>query len=226
MGSCLAVVPAALALLGGRIDSWRLGAPRAQSRSLTRLAAVATRFPRSAVLGVGAALLALAAPALALRTAPVNPTELPAGNPARVTFERIGSLLGYGYVAPFEIVLKSKSGPITSHRSLAQLATLQRRLADDSAVSSALGPGVPASRSQQPPALASRTAARPLRAGRPTAAAPQGSEIGYMLDANGAARTARTGSSSCATGAPKTAIPASPMYLSTRPPTLVTSSPQ
>ena len=191
VGSCLAVVPAALALLGSRIDSWRIGAPRTQSRILTRLAAVASRFPRSAVLGVGAALLALAAPALALRTAPINPLELPAPNPARVTFERIGSLLGYGYAAPFEIVLRSNSGPITSPRSLAQLATLQRRLAGDTSVSSVLGPGVPASRPQRPAALASGGAARPLRGRRPRASAPQRSEIAYMLDANGAARTAR-----------------------------------
>ncbi len=39
-----------------------------------------------------------------------------------------------------------------------------------------------------------------------------------------AARTARSGSSSCATGAPKTAITLSPMNLSTRPPKRSTSS--
>jgi RND superfamily putative drug exporter len=176
VGSCLAVVPAALALLGDRIDTWRLGAPRTQSRILTGIAAAASRFPRSAVLGVGTALLALAAPALALRTAAINPTELPAGNPARVTFERIGSLLGYGYAAPFEIVLRTNSGTITSPRALAQLSTLQRRLAGDRSVSSALGPGVPASRSQ-------RSSPRTSAAGR--------SEINYVLEANGARRTAR-----------------------------------
>jgi RND superfamily putative drug exporter len=154
----LTVVPAALVLLGQRIDRWSLGTPRTTSPVLTAIAAGAARIPRTAVAGVLAVLLLLAAPVTAIATAAVNPTELPSSDAARRTFERISSLLGYGYTTPMQVVIRANHGLITSPHMLSQIARFQEQVARNPKVAAVLGPGALAGRAAQVEHLPSQLA--------------------------------------------------------------------
>jgi uncharacterized membrane protein YdfJ with MMPL/SSD domain len=80
----LTVLPATLALLGDRVDRGRLPfMPRGRGRAWTAVAGVVTRRPRTSLAVAAAALLALAAPLLGLKTSGTIPS-LPAEEPAMV----------------------------------------------------------------------------------------------------------------------------------------------
>ena len=80
-------------------------------------------------------------------------------------------------------------------------------------------------RHRRPGRRAPRRCSRPPAARARSRTGPRGRALSSAIAAciPKAARTARSGSSSCATGAPNTAITLSPMYLSTRPPKRSTS---
>lgn len=95
--AALTVLPAMLSLLGDRVERGRIKLPRRRrvNRSIRRGRGpvdVVLRHPGVAVAAALAALLALAAPALGMRTAQLSFTqELPRGNQLAVAGERIGA---------------------------------------------------------------------------------------------------------------------------------------
>lgn len=134
--------PAVLTLLGANVDRWRIGRPAPVGRSrLMTLVTAALRRPAAAAIAIGAIVLALALPALGLKTGPPSQAELSRGAPAREDLERIQRAVGPGYDAPFVVAAASDRGPVTDPARLAALGRWQRRIAAQPGVQTVVGPG-------------------------------------------------------------------------------------
>jgi putative drug exporter of the RND superfamily len=140
------VAPPALALLGENIDRWRIGsAPNGRSWLMTTVGA-ALRRPALAAAVIGGVVLVLATPAIALKTGPPSPEQLPSNDPAREDAELISKAFAPGYEAPFVVVAAAKEGPITDAKNLDALNRFQHRLAALPGVQTVVGPGEVAKR--------------------------------------------------------------------------------
>jgi RND superfamily putative drug exporter len=134
------VGPALLTLIGPNIDRWRIGpAPNGGSR-LMILVGAALKRPALAALLIGAVVLLLSSPAIALKTGPPSTEQLPQDAPARKDNELIARSIGPGYAAPYQVVAASKEGPITDSKSLAALDRWQQRIAKIPGVQLVVGP--------------------------------------------------------------------------------------
>jgi putative drug exporter of the RND superfamily len=133
--------PAVLTLLGPNVDRWRIGSQvNGRSRLMTTVHA-ALRRPAAVAALIGGVVLFLAAPAIALRTGPLSPGQLPSDDPVRQDYELITDAIGPGYDAPFVIVAATDEGAITDSERLAALDRWQRRIADYPGVLAVVGPG-------------------------------------------------------------------------------------
>ncbi|MDX6622940.1 MAG: putative drug exporter of the superfamily [Solirubrobacterales bacterium] len=133
--------PALLTLIGTNVDRWRIGpAPNESSSRLMRTVNAALKRPAAVAALIGAVLLLLAAPAIALKTGPPSPEQLAKDAPARVDAERIDDAIGPGWDAPFQVVAVNDEGPITDGRSLAALTEFQEELAALPGVQAVIGP--------------------------------------------------------------------------------------
>jgi RND superfamily putative drug exporter len=134
-------VPPLLVLLGPNLDRWRLGAAaNGESSLLMRFVNAALRRPAAVALAIGAVVLFLAAPALALKTGPLSPGQLPKSDPVRHDFEHITRVAGSGFEAPFQVVVAAKRGTMTEPQRLAVLERWQRRIASLPGVETVVGP--------------------------------------------------------------------------------------
>jgi RND superfamily putative drug exporter len=132
--------PAVLVLLGANVDRWRIG-PAANGRSrLMVLVGAALRRPAPVAAAIGAVVLVLAAPAVALKTGPPSQEQLSRDDPARRDFELIDREIGPGWDAGFTIVAAADSGTMTSSGRLAALDRWQRRIAAQPGVQAVIGP--------------------------------------------------------------------------------------
>ncbi len=132
-------IPAALMLAGDRIGTGRGASAR---RSVwAPVSAAVTRRPAIAGAAATALLLALALPALGLRTGAPDARELPGSSQARQDFEAIRSVSGPGWGAGFEIVSVANRGTMTTSKRLTALAELEATLRRDPGVRSVFGPG-------------------------------------------------------------------------------------
>jgi RND superfamily putative drug exporter len=139
--ACLAVPPL-LVLLGPNVDRWRFGTPPGGEGSLLmRFVNAALRRPAPVAIAIGAVVLFLAAPALALKTGPLSPGQLPDDDPVRQDYERITHAAGSGFEAPFQMVVAADRGTMTEPRRLAALERWQRRIAALPGVETVVGPG-------------------------------------------------------------------------------------
>jgi RND superfamily putative drug exporter len=136
------VGPPVLVLLGPNIDRWRIGpAPNGERSRLMTIVSAALRRPAPVAALIGAVVLFLAAPALALKTGPFSIGQLPHDDPARQDAELIGKTIGAGFEAPYLIVAAAKEGTITEPQRLEALTRWQRRIAAIPGVQSVIGPG-------------------------------------------------------------------------------------
>ncbi|HET9198711.1 MAG TPA: MMPL family transporter [Solirubrobacterales bacterium] len=124
--AAVCVVPAALVLLGDNLDRWALPPAKRRRfafvpwfRSLSR--------SRPVAIGIGAALLLLAAWSPTLASSIATPELLPAGNQGRVQMEAIEGSLGPGWVAPFEVMVDGVDTPVTTARRLDAMVDFQQR---------------------------------------------------------------------------------------------------
>jgi RND superfamily putative drug exporter len=143
-GGAVVVMPAVLALFGMRMFAWSFGAPRLLSAPWgVLMGASGLVLRRAVVFGAAAtlALVALAIPALNIKTGPVDPTFLPRDNQARQDLEAIQRAMGPGFPYQYSIVVVSKHGPITEQKMLRQLDQFQVQIAKDKRVESVAGPG-------------------------------------------------------------------------------------
>ncbi len=140
----LTAMPALLRLLGPRLDRWeiRLTSSRTAGRR-TGAGAFAERLiahPAITVPLILLGMLALAAPAGALRMGPPDASELPSSSPARVAVRMVERTIGPGWSAPFVIVASAERGAITTPQRLRALMHWQEAIAREPDVAAVLGP--------------------------------------------------------------------------------------
>jgi putative drug exporter of the RND superfamily len=135
------VGPAVLTLLGPNLDRWRIGRESAVAGSgLMAAVTAALRRPAPVAIAIGAVVLLLAGPALALKTGPPSPEQLKRDNPARADSELLARSVGAGFESPFVVVAATDSGPITDPDRLDALTRWQRRIAARPGVQAVIGP--------------------------------------------------------------------------------------
>ncbi len=143
-GAAVVVLPAVLTVLGRRVFAFSFPAPRFLARGWDWLVGRGRWVTRWAVVAGAlstAALLALAVPATRLETGPPDITMLPASTQARQDFERVAAVMGPGWPTPYNIVIVSKTRPITDPALLTSVRDYQRTIAEDVRVDSVVGPG-------------------------------------------------------------------------------------
>ena len=143
-GGAVVVMPAALVLLGRRIDALSFPAPPLASRAWSRLldgGNVVTRHAAGMGIIATALLVAIALPALALRSGPESINLLPSGAKARIALQEISRVMGPGYATPYSLIVVADNGPITTPALLASLNRFQMQVATDRTVDSVTGPG-------------------------------------------------------------------------------------
>jgi RND superfamily putative drug exporter len=134
------VGPALLVLVGPNINRWRIGrAPNGSSRLMVLVGAALKRPALAAVL-IGAVVLLLSAPAIALKTGPPSTQQLPRDAPARQDVELIAATASPGFEAPYQVIAASSEGPITDAKNLDALERWQRRIAKIPGVQLVIGP--------------------------------------------------------------------------------------
>jgi RND superfamily putative drug exporter len=134
------VGPALLMLVGTNINRWRIGAaPNGRSRLMV-LVGAALKRPVVVAAAIGAVVLALSAPAVALKFGPPSTEQLPKDSPAREDAELIADSFSPGFEAPYQVVAASSEGPITDARNLEVLDRWQRRIANIDGVQLVIGP--------------------------------------------------------------------------------------
>jgi len=139
-GSALLVLPALLTVLGANVDRWSWGSRRRRPAAAA-LAQRALRRPLLAAVGALALLLGLVVPALGLTTGPMDARELPEGNPVRQDFELLQQTMGEGWGGPFEVMVASDDGRLTTQQRLDALEKWQQRIASWPGVDTVVGPG-------------------------------------------------------------------------------------
>ncbi len=133
------VGPALLVMLGDNVNRWRIGGARNGGGVMTLVGGALSR-PWLAVLLIGALVLFLAAPVLALKTGPPSAEQLPSADPARQEAELIAAAVGPGFEAPFVLVAVAPKGTIADPANLTPLSRWQRRISRDPAVQAVIGP--------------------------------------------------------------------------------------
>ena len=143
-GAAVVVMPALLTLMGSRIAAFSFPAPRFLARGwdwLVGRGRWVTKWAVATGAVATAALLALALPAASLDTGPPDVSMLPASNAARVSFERVATVMGPGWPTPYNVVIVSNKRPITDPALLKEVRDYQVRIAKDPRVDSVVGPG-------------------------------------------------------------------------------------
>jgi putative drug exporter of the RND superfamily len=190
------VGPALLVVTGHNVNRWRIGRASDGAGVMTLVRAALSR-PLVAALLIGAIVLVLAAPVLALKTGPPSATQLPTSNAARQEAELISDAIGPGWDAPFVVVAVSDKGPITEADSLAALTRWQHRIAADPGVQAVIGPAR-IKREVRP----LQKSGNDLLAGRGESDPEQLTELGKKLGtAAGGVRQLRSGISKASYGA-------------------------
>jgi putative drug exporter of the RND superfamily len=140
--TAITALPAVLMLLGERINAWRFGAGSGESAGIAAAALSTLRRPALAAGLVLVAVVALAAPAMAIETGPPDPRMLPDSSAEKQDFEAIRHTLGDGWGAPYEVIVASPRGAITTSQHLKQIQHFQDELSQDKDVLAVFGPGM------------------------------------------------------------------------------------
>ncbi|HET7051221.1 MAG TPA: MMPL family transporter [Solirubrobacteraceae bacterium] len=151
-GGAVVVMPAALVLLGKRIDAFGFPAPRPLARLWSSAVAGGNRVVRHAVFAGFAAtalLAAVAVPAFALHSGPPDITQLPPGSKARIAFQEVSRVMGPGWATPYNLIVVSNTRPLTTPALLASLDRFELQIAKDTRVEAVTGPGAINSTSSQ-----------------------------------------------------------------------------
>ncbi|MFI5038470.1 MAG: MMPL family transporter, partial [Solirubrobacterales bacterium] len=138
-GGAVVVMPAALVLLGRRIEAFSWPAPVPLQRLWSGVVDGGNRVVRHAVYAGFAAtalLAAVAVPAFALRTGPPDISQLPAGSQARVAFQEVSRVMGPGWATPYNVVVVSNSRPITTPALLSSIHGFELQIAKHKSVES------------------------------------------------------------------------------------------
>jgi putative drug exporter of the RND superfamily len=143
-GGAVVVMPAALVLLGRRIDAFSFPAPAPLAHAWARLldgGSWVTRHAIYAGFAATAVLAAIAVPAFALNSGAPSVTQLPSNSKARVAFEEVSRVMGPGWPTPYNLIVVTRNQPITTPAVLASVNRLETEIAKDQTVDSVSGPG-------------------------------------------------------------------------------------
>jgi RND superfamily putative drug exporter len=146
--SAFVAMPAALTLLGERIDVLRVGGAGGAAGRLALVAGVMKR-PGFAAIVILLPLLVFTVPAMALDTGPPDVAQLPEGSRARADFERVRDVMGPGWAAPFQVLVVGDTGTITEPSRLRAIRRFQRQASSENDVLLVVGPGRLLKQSQQ-----------------------------------------------------------------------------
>ncbi len=137
--AAVTLVPAVLAILGPRVDRWRVWQPALGPRNgWARLARLVMRRPLPVFVSVAAALALLGAPFLNARLSAADGSVLTAGSPSRQAFDLLREEFGDGHAAPLFLVMQFPDGALTPDAVDAQHA-LGRALEADPRVARVRG---------------------------------------------------------------------------------------
>jgi RND superfamily putative drug exporter len=136
--SALLLAPAALTLLGSRLNRWSLPRRRESGSVVMAWSRRLSRQP-GFVFGLLLVLLLCSVWAITLRTNVGVASLLPPDDPGREAQEEIEQNLGPGWVAPFEILVVGRDGPVTTPDRLRALAAFQGRVEEDPGVEAMAG---------------------------------------------------------------------------------------
>lgn len=144
VGMAVVVMPAALILLGDRAQAFSFGMPAFIQRPWMALtgqdrSVVTHAVPMGAL--ATALLVVLALPLLSIDTGPPSAKFLGKGDGARKSYERVAKVMGPGWPTPYNVVVVSKTRPLTDAALLRQLDGFQKSLATDPRIASVVGPG-------------------------------------------------------------------------------------
>ena len=131
--SALTLLPAVLAIVGGRIDALavRKVVPSDDPNGpWARLARRVMQHPVAVLVPTLAVLVVLGSPFLHVRFNAPDSTILPASVPSRAAFDRLANAFGEGEFAPIAIAIRT-DGPATAPANVAALYEYSRRLAAD-----------------------------------------------------------------------------------------------
>jgi RND superfamily putative drug exporter len=137
------VTPAAVRLLGHRVNMWQIGASTAGEEegggAIGRIVRRVAHRPALATTIVMVLLLVLAAPVLALDTIPPDPRQLPEGSKGLEDFKQVRRA-GFGPIV--DVVVSAPRGAVTDPERLEQIERLEKRLERVPLVRTVVGPGL------------------------------------------------------------------------------------
>jgi len=152
IGGAVVVMPAALVLLGWRIEAFSFDAPAPLARAWSRLVDQGSRVARRPVFAGMFATLVLAVcavPAFALSSGPQTITQLPANAKARIAFDEVSRVMGPGMATPYNLIVVADNKPITTPSLMTSIDRFQTQIAHNNSVYSVAGPGAIASTASQ-----------------------------------------------------------------------------
>jgi putative drug exporter of the RND superfamily len=149
MVGAVLVTPAAVCLLGTRVNRWQIGGRRERRRGEGAIGRVVHRAGRRPLLAAGtvlAGLLLAASPVLALDTIPPDPRQLPEGSQGLEDFNRVRAA---GFGPQVEVALRTPEGALTDPALLRRIERFEGRLRELPEVKYVTGPGAIARRAGQ-----------------------------------------------------------------------------
>lgn len=186
------VLPSVVLVADPWVERWRVTPGLAGSDAWARIARRIVTRPGAYFALAAVLMLALGAVAATLKTGPPSGRTLTPASPERRDFEDIGSLLGEGWAAPFEVLVQAPAGTtITERPRLLAVARFARELRSMPRVQTVLGPQPLVARTT----LLARAPAE-LRAG----AAASRRSLSGLAQLSAASSAAATGSDRIATG--------------------------
>ena len=133
------VTPAAVRLLGHRVNKWQIGRRRESRSVLQGTVGRVMHRPAIAATLVVLALMLVAAPVLAIDTIPPDPRQLPEDSKGLADFRQVRQA---GFGPAIDVVVAAPRGAVTDPERLRQISRLERRIARLPYVSAVVGPGV------------------------------------------------------------------------------------
>ncbi|HEU4393528.1 MAG TPA: MMPL family transporter [Solirubrobacterales bacterium] len=140
VAGAIVALPALLALLGDRVNRYQFGAGWTRGGGLAGLAWRAVSRPLLACVLVLVVLLGFCSQLIGLRVAPPSDGSLARSSGQLADLRAIGTQLGSGWIAPYEVIVRARDGLVTDPRVLAAMAGWQARLERDPSVAAAMGP--------------------------------------------------------------------------------------
>jgi RND superfamily putative drug exporter len=143
-GGAVVVMPAALVLLGHRIEWGSFPAPAPLARMWAALVGGGNWVTRHAVFAGFAAtvlLAAIAVPATALKSGPPDVSQLPASSQAQIAFQEVSRVMGPGWPTPYNMIVVANGRPLTTPAVLASIHRFEVNVAKNKTVASVTGLG-------------------------------------------------------------------------------------